>query len=195
MQLLSYSQYNAEYAVQFCYVMSCVIKHTATIFMTFCGLFHQAEVDFLGRLQHPNLVKLLGYCYEGTELLLVYEFMQKGSLENHLFGSKKTYKHKSSNIIIFLVYCRCNKWILDPKLDSCWVVSHLIDLIETNSSNKLYLCFLNERLNRNGNWKLIFFLCRRLNSSTTSVGSTAKDFDRSGSRVSIFAHFWETSYL
>ncbi|XP_027329530.1 probable serine/threonine-protein kinase PIX13 isoform X2 [Abrus precatorius] len=46
----------------------------------------QSEVNFLGRLSHPNLVKLLGYCLEETELLLVYEFMQKGSLENHLFG-------------------------------------------------------------------------------------------------------------
>ncbi|KAL3539147.1 hypothetical protein ACH5RR_002513 [Cinchona calisaya] len=46
----------------------------------------QAEVNFLGRLSHPNLVKLLGYCWEEKELLLVYEFMQKGSLENHLFG-------------------------------------------------------------------------------------------------------------
>ncbi|GMI86307.1 CAST AWAY, CONNEXIN 32, PBS1-Like 30, kinase 4 [Hibiscus trionum] len=45
----------------------------------------QSEVNFLGRLSHPNLVKLLGYCWEDEELLLVYEFMQKGSLENHLF--------------------------------------------------------------------------------------------------------------
>ncbi|KAM7261124.1 hypothetical protein ACFE04_026599 [Oxalis oulophora] len=45
----------------------------------------QSEVDFLGRLSHPNLVKLLGYCWEDKELLLVYEFLQKGSLENHLF--------------------------------------------------------------------------------------------------------------
>lgn len=45
----------------------------------------QSEVDFLGRLSHPNLVKLLGYCGEDRELLLVYEFMPKGSLENHLF--------------------------------------------------------------------------------------------------------------
>ncbi|CAN4105434.1 unnamed protein product [Withania somnifera] len=45
----------------------------------------QAEVNFLGRLSHPNLVKLLGYCWEDKELLLVYEFMPKGSLENHLF--------------------------------------------------------------------------------------------------------------
>ncbi|KAI9124042.1 hypothetical protein K1719_005342 [Acacia pycnantha] len=46
----------------------------------------QSEINFLGRLSHPNLVKLLGYCWEENELLLVYEFMQKGSLENHLFG-------------------------------------------------------------------------------------------------------------
>ncbi|XP_015889606.2 probable serine/threonine-protein kinase PIX13 [Ziziphus jujuba] len=45
----------------------------------------QSEVNFLGRLSHPNLVKLLGYCWEDKELLLVYEFMQRGSLENHLF--------------------------------------------------------------------------------------------------------------
>ncbi|CAL9749260.1 probable serine/threonine-protein kinase PIX13 [Musa acuminata AAA Group] len=44
----------------------------------------QSEVNFLGRLSHPNLVKLMGYCWE-KELLLVYEYMPKGSLENHLF--------------------------------------------------------------------------------------------------------------
>ncbi|XP_051114754.1 probable serine/threonine-protein kinase PIX13 isoform X2 [Andrographis paniculata] len=46
----------------------------------------QSEVIFLGQLSHPNLVRLLGYCWEDRELLLVYEFMSKGSLENHLFG-------------------------------------------------------------------------------------------------------------
>lgn len=49
----------------------------------------QSEVNFLGRLSHPNLVRLLGYCGEDRELLLVYEFMIKGSLENHLFRSKQ----------------------------------------------------------------------------------------------------------
>ncbi|XP_058753049.1 probable serine/threonine-protein kinase PIX13 isoform X2 [Vicia villosa] len=46
----------------------------------------QSEIKFLGRLNHPNLVKLLGFCYEDTELLLVYEYLQKGCLEHHLFG-------------------------------------------------------------------------------------------------------------
>ncbi|KAH7295796.1 hypothetical protein KP509_27G066300 [Ceratopteris richardii] len=44
-----------------------------------------AEVTFLGQLQHPNLVKLIGFCIEGEQRLLVYEFMERGSLENHLF--------------------------------------------------------------------------------------------------------------
>ncbi|KAL1550999.1 putative serine/threonine-protein kinase pbl3 [Salvia divinorum] len=43
------------------------------------------EVNYLGQLRHPNLVKLIGYCSDGDNRLLVYEFMPKGSLENHLF--------------------------------------------------------------------------------------------------------------
>lgn len=42
------------------------------------------EVNYLGQYQHPNLVKLIGYCLDGENRLLVYEFMPKGSLENHL---------------------------------------------------------------------------------------------------------------
>lgn len=44
-----------------------------------------AEVSFLGNLLHKNLVKLVGYCIEDDQRLLVYEFMPRGSLENHLF--------------------------------------------------------------------------------------------------------------
>ena len=49
----------------------------------------QAEVNYLGQLSHPNLVKLVGYCLEDEQRLLVYEFMPRGSLENHLFRSKQ----------------------------------------------------------------------------------------------------------
>ncbi|KAK4277287.1 hypothetical protein QN277_015304 [Acacia crassicarpa] len=44
-----------------------------------------AEIIFLGQLQHPHLVKLIGYCYEEEHRLLVYEYMPRGSLENQLF--------------------------------------------------------------------------------------------------------------
>lgn len=44
-------------------------------------------MNFLGDLIHPNLVKLIGYCIEDDQRLLAYEFMPRGSLENHLFRS------------------------------------------------------------------------------------------------------------
>ncbi|KAA0052914.1 hypothetical protein IC582_015157 [Cucumis melo] len=51
----------------------------------------QEKVNFLSRLNHPNLVKLLGFCWEDhEELLLVYEYMSMGSLENHLFGIRSS---------------------------------------------------------------------------------------------------------
>lgn len=50
--------------------------------------FLQAEINYLGQLRHPNLVKLIGYCLEDDHRLLVYEFMPKGSMENHLFRSE-----------------------------------------------------------------------------------------------------------
>ncbi|KAG0484300.1 hypothetical protein HPP92_008217 [Vanilla planifolia] len=43
------------------------------------------EVLMLTMLHHPNLVNLIGYCAEGSERLLVYEYMSRGSLDDHLF--------------------------------------------------------------------------------------------------------------
>ncbi|XP_008804099.2 serine/threonine-protein kinase PBS1-like [Phoenix dactylifera] len=43
------------------------------------------EVLMLSLLHHPNLVNLIGYCADGDQRLLVYEFMPLGSLEDHLF--------------------------------------------------------------------------------------------------------------
>lgn len=49
-----------------------------------------AEVSVLSQLEHPNLVKIIGYCADGDQRLLVYEYMPSGSLNTHLFG---TYRH------------------------------------------------------------------------------------------------------
>ncbi|XP_021720846.1 probable serine/threonine-protein kinase PBL10 [Chenopodium quinoa] len=57
-----------------------------------------AEVNYLGQLYHPNLVKLIGYCVEDEHRLLVYEFMPRGSLENHLFRRGSYFQPLSWNL-------------------------------------------------------------------------------------------------
>ncbi|XP_009126677.2 receptor-like protein kinase At5g59670 isoform X1 [Brassica rapa] len=46
----------------------------------------KAEVDLLLRVHHTNLVTLVGYCYEGDHLALIYEFLPNGDLKQHLSG-------------------------------------------------------------------------------------------------------------
>ena len=47
------------------------------------------EVLMLSLLHHKHLVNLIGYCADGDQRLLVYEYMSRGSLEDHLLGKKK----------------------------------------------------------------------------------------------------------
>lgn len=57
------------------------------------------EVLTLSLADHPNLVKLIGYCAEGDRRLLVYEYMPLGSLEIHLHGMCS--KHHAFSIHLY----------------------------------------------------------------------------------------------
>lgn len=57
------------------------------------------EVLTLSMADHPNLVKLLGFCAMGQHRMLVYEYMPLGSLENHLYGANSTHTYIHSRLI------------------------------------------------------------------------------------------------
>ncbi|KAM1774456.1 hypothetical protein ACFX1R_045856 [Malus domestica] len=47
------------------------------------------EIDIITTLNHKNIISLLGFCFEDNNLLLVYDFLSRGSLEENLHGTKK----------------------------------------------------------------------------------------------------------
>lgn len=49
----------------------------------------RSEVSTIGNIQHVNLVRLRGFCAEGNNKLLVYDYMPNGSLHSHLFHEKQ----------------------------------------------------------------------------------------------------------
>ncbi|KAI3464566.1 hypothetical protein Pfo_021229 [Paulownia fortunei] len=47
------------------------------------------EIEIITALHHKNIISLFGFCFEDNHLLLVYDFLSRGSLEENLHGNKK----------------------------------------------------------------------------------------------------------
>ncbi|KAJ4973052.1 hypothetical protein NE237_006226 [Protea cynaroides] len=66
------------------------VKRMDSGIMTEKGLTEfKSEIAVLTKVRHRHLVALLGYCLDGNERLLVYEYMPHGTLSRHLFNWKK----------------------------------------------------------------------------------------------------------
>ncbi|CAH2033537.1 unnamed protein product [Thlaspi arvense] len=61
-----------------------ILKQTEGVLKDFV-----AEIDIITTLNHKNVITLLGYCFENNNLLLVYNYLSRGSLEENLHGNKK----------------------------------------------------------------------------------------------------------
>ncbi|XP_058747459.1 probable leucine-rich repeat receptor-like serine/threonine-protein kinase At3g14840 [Vicia villosa] len=56
------------------------------------------EIGMISTLQHPNLVKLYGFCMEDDQLLLIYEYMENNSLAHALFAKKEDLENRQSRL-------------------------------------------------------------------------------------------------
>ncbi|KAM3389718.1 hypothetical protein ACQJBY_011711 [Aegilops geniculata] len=88
-----------------------------------------AEVNTISKLSHRNLVKLIGWCHEGSELLLVYEYFPMGSMDKLLYASARESNSSSEISALELTWDRRYKII-------CGVASAL-DYLHHGSSKRV----------------------------------------------------------
>ncbi|QCE16495.1 somatic embryogenesis receptor kinase 4 [Vigna unguiculata] len=76
-----------------------------------------AEIRTIGMLNHMNLIDMWGYCVEGKHRLLVYEYMEYGSLADNLFGNALDWKKRFNVAVgtargLAYLHEECLEWIL-----------------------------------------------------------------------------------
>ncbi|MBA0629005.1 hypothetical protein Godav_023629 [Gossypium davidsonii] len=73
------------------------------------------EILLVAKLEHRNLVSLLGFCLEGTERILVYEYVSNESLDQFIFGI--LYLHEHSRLKIIQRDLKASNVLLDEEMN------------------------------------------------------------------------------
>ncbi|RVW99958.1 putative receptor protein kinase ZmPK1 [Vitis vinifera] len=76
-----------------------------------------AEVSTIGRLNHMNLIEMWGYCFEGKHRLLVYEYMEHGSLAQNLTSNTLDWQKRFDIAVgtakgLAYLHEECLEWVL-----------------------------------------------------------------------------------
>ncbi|KAJ0785317.1 putative protein kinase RLK-Pelle-DSLV family [Helianthus annuus] len=97
------------------------------------------EVTCIAKLQHRNLVKLLGYCIHQNELILIYEYMTNKSLDQFLF--RILYLHQDSRLQIIHRDLKAGNILLDgdmhPKISDFGLARMFKGYNTTSKTNKV----------------------------------------------------------
>ncbi|KAG4968727.1 hypothetical protein JHK87_034378 [Glycine soja] len=77
------------------------------------------EVILIAKLQHRNLVRLRGYCIEGDEKILLYEYMPNKSLDSFIFGIARgmLYLHQDSRLRVIHRDLKTSNILLDEEMN------------------------------------------------------------------------------
>ncbi|XP_057974186.1 putative receptor protein kinase ZmPK1 [Malania oleifera] len=108
-----------------------------------------AEISSIGRLNHRNLIELWGYCAEGKHRLLVYEYMEHGSLAENLASNALDWEKRFEIAVgtakgLAYLHEECLEWVLH-----CDVKPQNI-LLDSNYRPKVADFGLSKLLNRGG---------------------------------------------
>ncbi|XP_071690569.1 uncharacterized protein [Rutidosis leptorrhynchoides] len=141
------------------------------------------EIEILCKCEHPNIVSLLGYCDEDSELILVYEFVPHGSLDDYLEGKEKeTYLTWVQRIKICLGIARGLDYLHTKIIDNEQMMIHR----DIKSANIL--------LGKNWEAKIADFGLSKF-YSTNQLGSTIVTNNIAGTDVYLDPEYLKTGKL